>query len=211
MAHLRYIKVGCCDHPDMLFFIIHGYGATAENIAPLASAFTDQYPRALFMVPNAPHPHPLDTAGAMWFEIMELSEPVLHAGLEESIPLLRDEIKYYQELYQVPAEKTVVMGFSQGAMIALALNHWGDTLAQTVIGFSGGLPFVPEKCDPAVRYLLIHGTADAVVVPARGTEACVRLKQAGGDVRLEMVPGLDHAIDGRAVDLAQNFLNEGRV
>jgi phospholipase/carboxylesterase len=206
MTLLRSVKIGCQDKPDSLFFIIHGYGATAENIAPLANAFTGRYPKALFIVPNAPHPHPLDPSGAMWFEITELSEPVLNAGLKESVPLLRNEIKYYQEFYQVPAKKTVVMGFSQGSMIALALNQWGETVANTIIGFSGGLPFVPESCDKNVRYLLIHGTDDAVVVPERGKEAYERLQKAGCQVELQMIAGLDHSIDAHAVESALDFL-----
>ncbi|MAP24409.1 MAG: hypothetical protein CMM87_02615 [Rickettsiales bacterium] len=206
MTQLRSIRIGCQDNPDSLFFIIHGYGASAENIAPLANAFTEMFPKALFIVPNAPHPHPLDPSGTMWFEITELSEPVLNKGLKEAVPLLRDEIKYYQEFYKVPSEKTVVMGFSQGSMIALALNQWGKTVANTIIGFSGGLPFEPPSCDKNVRYLLIHGTADAVVVPERGKEAYERLQKAGCKVELKMIPGLDHAIDAHAVESALEFL-----
>lgn len=206
-THLNYFLLGEQKTPKHLCFVFHGYGASAEGIAPLAEAFVKEHPDMLFLVPQAPHPFLWDPSGAMWFEVGDLSSAVLLEGLESILPLVIQEIKALQSFFQVAPENTVVMGFSQGAMISLGLNQEGETLAQTVVAFSGGYPKPLERCDPSVRYLLIHGERDDVVIPERSFQAKEFLESAGADVSFYMLKGLDHSIDARGLALAKEFLN----
>ncbi len=123
-TQLQYLFIGNTQAPKQLFFVFHGYGASADGIAPLAQAFCSDFPEALFLVPQAPHPFPWDVSGAMWFEISDLSEEVLNEGLDLTLPLVTNEIAAVQKHFKIQKENTVVMGFSQGAMIALGVNHW---------------------------------------------------------------------------------------
>ena len=107
-----------------------------------------------------------------------------------------------------PAQ-TVLVGFSQGAMLAL---HVGTALDQAVAGivaFSGA--FTPSAGFESGRFAkppvaLVHGAADQLVDPAGSRQAAVDLEAAGFDVGLHISPGVGHGIAPDGLEFATSFL-----
>jgi probable F420-dependent oxidoreductase len=98
----------------------------------------------------------------------------------------------------------VVVGFSQGAAMALALGELGGVDA--VVGFCG---FLPEDDDldlgagpPA---LLLAGAEDEVVPPFLCQDAAVALAAAGRPVTAEVLPG-GHEVGDGALRRAREWL-----
>ena len=75
----------------------------------------------------------------------------------------------------MPAERIVVMGFSQGCAMALMTALRYPERLGGVVGLSGYLPLAAttaaerSAANATLPVFLAHGTQDPVVVPARGT------------------------------------------
>lgn len=113
--------------------------------------------------------------------------------------------RYLDEMAkEFPADRTVLVGFSQGTMMSL---HVGPQRAQQlagIVGFSGRL-MRPESLADAVSkppVQLIHGDSDEVVPPASMPEAEKALKSAGFDVQSHVSPGVGHGIAPDGLSLA---------
>ena len=104
--------------------LLHGRGATAEDILTIASEV--QAAGWAYVAPQA--------AGGAWYPNpftapLERNEPFLSAALETVSKL------FAQISETVPAERVVVLGFSQGGCLAL---EWAARHAQR-LGMGGGL------------------------------------------------------------------------
>ena len=70
-----------------LVFILHGYGASAENIMGLGEYWKSFVPTTLFIAPNAPE-FVASVYGFQWFPIGNLEESLLTAGCKKAAPSL---------------------------------------------------------------------------------------------------------------------------
>lgn len=108
--------------------LIHGRGATAEDIMTIASEV--QRPGWAYIAPQA--------ADNAWYPLpftapLEDNEPYLSAALETVTRLVE------RAEASVPAQRIVLLGFSQGACLTL---EWAARNARrfgAVVGLSGGL------------------------------------------------------------------------
>jgi phospholipase/carboxylesterase len=99
----------------------------------------------------------------------------------------------------VPLERTVLGGFSQGAVMSYALGLGaGRPRPAAIVALSGFIPTAPgwaldEQLDgyPAA---LGHGTFDPIIDVEFGREAKERLRSAGAEVTWRESP-IEHTID----------------
>lgn len=75
-------------------------------------------------------------------------------------------------------------------------------LASRVIAFNGRYASLPETASTATTIHLIHGGEDPVIDLAHAVAAQEALISAGGDVTLDIVEDLGHAIDNRSMQFA---------
>jgi phospholipase/carboxylesterase len=97
----------------------------------------------------------------------------------------------------LPADAYALMGFSQGAMVALHTGLRRAVPPRAILAYSGRLlvPDLPASPAPCPPVLLVHGEADEVV-PAENSRAAERaLRAAGVPVESQFSPGLGHGID----------------
>jgi phospholipase/carboxylesterase len=78
-------------------------------------------------------------------------------------------------------------------------------LASRVIAFNGRYATLPETATTATTIHLIHGGEDRVIDLAWAVRQ-EALQQAGGDVTLDIVDDLGHAIDDRSMQFALDHL-----
>lgn len=199
--------------PDSAVVLLHGYGSDGHDLIGLAPHWQGALPGALFVSPNAPTP--LGMGGFQWFPIAWDSDANRLAsrqtGVVEARPIL---LKFLEDLWAqtgVSPGRTVLAGFSQGAMMALhtGLSLPADRTPMGIVAFSGAL-LVPEGfgdgslARPPV--CLVHGDRDDVVDPGHSRDAARVLGAAGLDVSYHVSPGTAHGIAPDGLDFATRFL-----
>ncbi|HAC62359.1 MAG TPA: serine esterase [Cyanothece sp. UBA12306] len=142
--------------PEYLVIILHGWGANAEDLAPLASYLS--LPNYQFIFPNAPLPHPQVSGGLAWYSL----ETKEYQGLSESQQQLKDWLLSLENQTGVPLAKTILGGFSQGGAMSLDLGL--NLPLAAIFSLSGYLHFQPQVPNfPIPPILMVHGTEDMVV------------------------------------------------
>ena len=190
---------------------LHGYGANGADLIGLADPLGPHMPDTLFLAPDAPEACMAAPMGLQWFPIPWIdgsSEEESMAGLEraaEDLNAFLDGVMVDEDLMP---EQVVVLGFSQGTMMALHVVPRREDPIAGVVAFSGRL-LQPELLADEVQskppVLLIHGDQDEVVPVQSLPQAVEALQQAGWeDVYAHVMKGTGHGIapDGLSVALA---------
>ena len=184
--------------PTVVLF--HGYGADMNDLVSLAGAI--QGPKnANYYFPNGHLSVPLGGhyEGRAWFPI-PVSE--LQAGstidLSEQVPpglkKARENAKAFLEKLNVPREKLVLGGFSQGAMLATDLMlHLSEPPAGLAL-LSSTLVNVNEWSElavkfPGFRFFQAHGARDQVLSFTHAQKLEQVFKKAGWQGSLQRFEG----------------------
>ena len=191
--------------------LLHGYGANGADLLGLADPLGEHLPDTLFLAPDAPEQCAGTPFGLQWFPIPWIdgsSEEAARQGLlraAEDLQAFIDGVMVDEDLLP---EQVILLGFSQGTMIALYTAPRRDDPVAGVVAFSGRL-LEPESlldealCRPPI--LLIHGDQDEVVPVQALPEAAQALQDAGWEeVYAHVMKGTGHGIapDGLSVALA---------
>ena len=206
--------------PDSLVVLLHGYGADGLDLLDLGREWRNALPHTLFLSPDAPDPSEMGTGGWQWWSLREAMEHGLSAaGLSLALRESGAEARRTPFVQWLDGERqklglgwdrVALVGFSQGAMLAL---HVGLRLPQTpagIVGFSGALlaskPLQPGEVQVKPPVLLVHGMMDMVVPYAALNIADMQLRMAGIAVESVTRPQLGHGIDGEGLRAAAKFL-----
>lgn len=192
-----------------LVVLLHGYGADGSDLIDLGRHWRTLLPDALFVAPNAPRRCGGSPFGYEWFplEVDRIAGRI--DGARQAAPVL---VEFLSDLWAqsgLGAADTVLVGFSQGAMMAL---HVGTALPGELAGivaFSGALVPADGFAAPAAPrppVTLIHGDADPVVDPALSRQAADLLAANGFEVTLHISPGVGHGIAPDGLEFATAFL-----
>lgn len=192
-----------------LVILLHGLGANGQDLLGLAPEFADTLPDAVFVSPDAPFPCDMAPVGYQWFSLQEWTAESILRGVQQAAPILEDFIAQQIRKYGVPANKTALLGFSQGTMMALyAGPRYPERLAG-VLGYSGALVWGEGVDDHVMHRIpihLIHGSADQIVPVAAFHQAKKKLEEAGFAVTGGVTPGLMHNIDAAGMRDGAAFL-----
>lgn len=149
-----------------IIIAMHGFGDTAANFACMADEFNLQ--DTLWFFIQGPKPVPIGIDGAQWFSLF--SDPKEEIAQSEN--LIFEFIENLIEQTGIPSEKIFLLGFSQGAGMALYYALKAQKSFAGVIGLSGlmvrqseliPILFSNKKFPPI---FLGHGVQDQVVFPA---------------------------------------------
>jgi phospholipase/carboxylesterase len=179
--------------------LLHGRGTSEQDMAPLLDVF-DPRERLVGAFPRGPLQLP--PIGQHWYAVEDgRPDPeTFQATFERLGPWLAR----LAERTGVPIERTVLGGFSQGAVMAWALGLGaGRPRPAGILVMSGALPAVPGfdlQLDglAGLPVAITHGTQDPIIPIALGHDARDRVRAAGGNVvyRETDVP---HIVDPRVV------------
>jgi phospholipase/carboxylesterase len=193
--------------PDALVILIHGYGSNGDDLISLAAMMQPSLPNAAFVAPNAPSQLPHMAAAYQWWPIETFSMAERAAGAAAAAPALDAFISQELEKAGLASNRLLLLGFSQGTMMALHVGLRREDDIAGIVGLSGML-VAPDRLEADIRnrppVLLIHGTQDDVV-PFRSMElASLALAAVGLSVETHASPGLGHSVgpDGLAAATA---------
>ncbi len=137
--------------------LLHGWGADAEDLIPLGEGLVNSlndFDVELVSL-RAPQVHP-EGIGRQWYGLF----PAEWEQASEAVQSLKGRLQRLGS-FQLPLEKTILLGFSQGGAMAIAA---GSSLPLAgIIACSAYLHpgFIPPVKTPPV--LFTHGTQDSIV------------------------------------------------
>lgn len=190
---------------------LHGYGANAADLISLADPLAEHLPDTLFLAPDAPEACIAAPMGLQWFPIPWIdgsSEEDSRAGMMRAaadLDAFLDGVMVDEDLLP---EQVMVLGFSQGTMMALHVVPRREDPVAGVVAFSGRLlepELLADEATSRPPVLLIHGDQDDVVPPQSLPQAAEALQEAGWqEVYAHIMKGSGHGIapDGLSVALA---------
>jgi predicted esterase len=190
------------DRARAAMILVHGRGASAEDILTLARELDGT--GFAFLAPQA--------AGHTWYPNSFLAplpsnEPGLSSGLAAIAALL-------ERLggAGIAPDRTILLGFSQGACLALEFAARNARRYGGVAGLSGGL--IGPDGTPRDYSGALDGTpvflgcsdVDPHIPAARVRESAAILRRLGGEVTDRLYPGLGHAVNPDELAAVQGLM-----
>lgn len=190
------------DQAQAAMLMVHGRGAAAEDILYLAEELDSA--GIAYLAPQA--------AGYTWYPQrflapLEANQPWLDSAFKK----LDSVIKQIAEA-GIPAEKTILLGFSQGACLVLdyaARNgrRWG-----CVVGLSGGLigpEIQPERYPDSLSgtpVFLGCSDIDPHIPKQRVLETAQTMEQLGAVVDARLYPGMGHTVNEDELEAVRKLI-----
>lgn len=198
-----------------LVVLLHGIGADGQDLISIGAEWQKALPTCGFVAPDAPQPHP-SGFGLQWFPLSYEDENERWRGVNAAGPVLRAFLETELARHRLPPQRLALVGFSQGAMLAL---HVGLRLAAgpaAIVGYSGALiapqrdPLETLKRELVARppLLLVHGDSDDVVPTAALLRSAQALAQLDRPTQWHLSPELGHGIDMEGLRHGAAFLAE---
>jgi phospholipase/carboxylesterase len=210
--HERSVVVAHPEGATQLALLFHGVGSSATDLVPLGQAIAQAHPKAMVVSVEAPHASTLGT-GREWFSVVGITEQNRPQRIAEAMPMFLETVAHWQQSSGIASDRTVLIGFSQGAILALEATQVAATTlaAARVIALAGRFAEPVRRAPQALRVHLIHGQDDRVVPARYSIEAAHALQVLGAQATLDLLPGLGHGIDGRALQLLLGYFDVLRV
>lgn len=198
-----------------LVVFLHGYGADGKDLLGLAEPLAPHLPDTIFLAPDAPERCGMNPMGFQWFPLPWIdgsSQQEAEDGMARAVDDLNAFLDRMMIDEDVLPEQVVLVGFSQGTMMALHVAPRREDPVAGVVGFSGRLMSPETLVDDVVSrppVLLIHGDADDVVPVQSLPEAAEALEGAGwSEVYAHIMKGTGHGIAPDGLSVALAFLRE---
>lgn len=182
--------------------LLHGRGGSPRGM--LALADEARVPDVAFVAPQA--------AGHTWYPErflapLDRNEPWLGSALE-----LLDDVLTEVAGAGLSRERTVLIGFSQGACLALEYAARRGGRYGGIAALSGGLIGPPGRSwdygSSLVGTPVFLGCSDRDphIPEERVHESGRVLESLGADVRVEIYPGLGHTVNGEEIEAVREML-----
>jgi phospholipase/carboxylesterase len=181
--------------PAGALVLSHGRGTSEHDLYPLLDALDPE--RKLFgATPRGPLVLP--PGGAHWYIVRDIGFPDRETFMA-SYDLASAWLDALVEETGIPTERTVVGGFSQGAVMSWALGLGrGRPRPAGIIALSGFIPTVDgfelDLSPPLPPLAIGHGTYDPVISVEWGRKAKALLEEAGAEVLYRESP-IPHSVD----------------
>lgn len=187
---------------DATLVLLHGRGGTAEGMLPLYDQIG--LPTLAALAPQA--------AGSTWYprtflDPLEVNQPFLDSALRRIESLVAELLAG-----GIPSDRIALLGFSQGACLALEFAARRPRRYGAVMGLTGGLigpPGTPRDYAGSLAGTPVFlGTSDpdAHIPLERVLETAAVLRRMGARVELRRYPGMPHTVNQDEIDACRALL-----
>lgn len=204
---LPILEINPVEKAERSIIWLHGLGADGNDFAPIVPEL--HLPSSLkirFVFPHAPiMPVSINNGYEMraWFDIPhpDLTKDIDFDGIDRSREAINMLIQQ-EHARGIAAENIIMVGFSQGAVMALTTGLFYPEKIAGVVALSGLLPQAKEHAEKSIHrdlpVFIAHGTEDLIVPYRLGEEAAQGLKQAGFPVSWHSYQ-MGHTVCGKEV------------
>ncbi len=186
LLHTAHVPAGRGPFPTIL--ALHGFGASAHDLLGIAPLVERVVPgdEVLFLCPQGSlvlEPAP-GQRGYAWFPLSEGGE-IEAAALVGARGVLEAFLDDALATYPIDPERLVVMGFSQGGVMAYDLALGRPERFAALVALSSWLPDLvvdglqPDPARAALATLLIHGAQDPMVAIENAKDSKAKLEGLG--------------------------------
>ncbi|MCM3691226.1 alpha/beta hydrolase [Neobacillus niacini] len=182
-------------------FIMHGIGSNEQNMLSLVNGLEENF--YIFSIRG----HLSQPPGYAYFTIQGYGKPHREV-FDEGVSKLTSFIDYVCEQYPLDTAQLYLLGFSQGAILAMTLGLTLGSKIKGIVALSGYIPaFVKEeypiKSVDEVSLFISHGEMDQVLPFEWGVANNEYFRQLGAKVTFNTYP------EGHSVSLQnlQDFTN----
>ncbi|MCC6213032.1 MAG: dienelactone hydrolase family protein [Burkholderiales bacterium] len=187
-----------------LFVFLHASGADARSMIPAAFRYQGRFPSAALVVPSGfarcAQRLSSDGGGQQWFSTSGLNDENRMARISAILPKIEQLVRREQTNHRVPAERTVLIGYSQGGTVALEAVKSTPELAGAVVAYSARFARLPRPgTRMGARIHLVHGGCDSVVSRVYAERAARALACLHIPVTLDIIEDLGHALTHEAI------------
>lgn len=183
--------------------MVHGRGSNAEDILGLTEHLTRL--GMVYLAPQAAH--------NTWYPQrflapLEANEPYLSSALATLSGILQQ-----LQLHHIPPEKTILLGFSQGACLSLEFAARQPQRYGGVAGLSGALigpPDKPRHDEGSLENTPIFlgcSDVDFHIPQERVQTSAVILGQLGAKVTSRFYPGMGHTVNQDEINAVQAMID----
>jgi phospholipase/carboxylesterase len=193
-----------------LLVLAHGLAGDEEQLLHLADRVD---PR--FLVVSVRAPRNANRVGFAWYRVRwRMASPRRElAQVVESRDLLARFLEELVTATEADPARVFLLGFSQGAVLSLAVALARPGLVRGVVAHSGRLlpEVTPTAAPPGLErleVLVLHGAADQLVHVPRGREAAEILRRllGGPQVTYREWPDLGHVVSDESAAEAASWL-----
>jgi phospholipase/carboxylesterase len=194
---------------DYAVVMHHGVGADASSFLSVARALAPSVPQAAFLVPDGFSPFDGGGSGRQWFSVRDVTEANRPARVKKAANEISAWLDAALAARGLGPDRVVLVGFSQGAILASYLAVHRSPRPLAVVSLSGrfaddAAPSAPSG--ESVPVLLVHGARDPVMPVALAHEAEQALSLRGARVTVRIQPTLGHGVNDAAIAEVSTFL-----
>lgn len=181
-------------HADRLLLLFHGVGASARTLVPLGEQLADAIPEAFVVGVDGAQSSDLGP-GRQWFSVRGVTEQNRAERIAAAMPGFLDAIRHWQDVAQADVGATSLIGFSQGAIMALASTQLPEPPAARVVAIAGRFAQSPGRAPKTVAVHFVHGQVDSVIPHVHSVMGADRWVELGGRATIDLFPFAGHGID----------------
>ena len=194
--------------PGLIIFL-HGVGSQGASLTPLLAQWGAELPAITLAAPDAPFAFDLAPDGRQWFSIRGVTEDNRPERVVTARQAFDDTLQSYisKAGFENRLDRVVLVGFSQGSIMALDAAVSGRWPVAGVVAFSGRLASPPfyAPCT-GTRILLIHGDADPIMPVQEAHGAAQIMTTIGMTVTCDILPDVGHTLTASGVTRAEEFI-----
>ena len=203
-----------------LVVLLHGYGTDGADLIEFGRQWRNLMPEAAFVSPHAAERCPGTPMGRQWFPLSN-RPPDDPAGADErwkGVVNARSSLDPFLdgELQRLGLDdsRLALVGFSQGAMMAMHVGLRRRRAPAAILGYSGAL-VGPERLKEATArdaiggpppILLVHGDQDPLIPVEAMFLAAEALAAADIPTQWHLSFGIGHGVDARGLHHGGQFL-----
>ncbi|ACZ49502.1 putative esterase [Anaplasma centrale str. Israel] len=198
------------DSVKNLVVMLHGRGANGDNMISLAPQMSKELPATQFL---APHAHMSYGGGYTWFSdsVRDMEESTAFVEIMQAVEIVNEFIDVQQDRFSIGDSELSLVGFSQGAMLAIYVGLCRAQKCASIVAYSGAIPF-PHALATKIRskpgVCVVHGTDDHVI-PIHYFDECVSFLRSQGVPTVEhKLQDLDHSINSDGARIGTKFIKD---
>ncbi|MEL0176889.1 MAG: dienelactone hydrolase family protein [Pelagibacteraceae bacterium] len=192
-----------------LIFILHGYGADANDLHPIATYWQRFLPDTFFCLPNAPNICQVNSGGFEWFDLLQTNEEKIINESLVSLKKLEDTINKKINILGLDYEKLILVGFSQGTMMSIQYAIRQNNEIGGVLGYSGKIynyNILEKELRSKPKMKFLHGNIDEIVPVEEMHKSVDFLKKKQFNVNYQVYENLGHSISHDGMSAGLSFI-----